>query len=287
MKHTDYPALFKAASDLSASAQKSFFLAFKWHMGLLIAAAIISMVNLTDAFVAIGQAMTLLCALGCAIYLYSAKPDRHWYSGRALAESVKTSTWRFVTRSEPFANPDEQDRSNFVQRLRQLLELNKDVAGRLSTHLNEAQITDEMERVRSLSTADRQSYYCEFRIVEQLSWYAQKAAFNRRMATGFYVALFVAIFVAIVFSLAKIRFPSANYWPTDTLVTLAASLLSWIQAKRFQELAVSYSLTAHEISFIRQQTGVSMNEAQLSAFVGDSENAFSREHTQWMARRDT
>jgi hypothetical protein len=113
------------------------------------------------------------------------------------------------------------------------------------------------------------------------------AAFNRRKATGFYVALFVTIFVAVIFSLAKIRFPSVSYWPTDTLVTIAASLLSWIQAKRFQELAVSYALTAHEIGFIRQQAGGVMSDEQLSAFVGDSENAFSREHTQWIARRDT
>ncbi|AXW60747.1 hypothetical protein CJO94_00930 [Ralstonia solanacearum] len=287
MKHSEYPALFKSASDLSARAQKNFFRAFKLHLGLLIVAAIISMVNSADPLLSIAQAMTLMCALGCAIYLYSVKPDRQWYSARALAESVKTSCWRFVTRAEPFGNPDEQDRHNFVQRLKQVLDSNKDVAGRLNTYLDKSQITDEMERIRGLSTRDRQAYYRDHRIADQLSWYARKAAFNRRMATAFYVALFVTIFVAIVFALGKIRFPSAPYWPTDAFITLAASLLSWIQAKRFQELAVSYALTAHEISFIRQRAEAAANDTELAAFVGDAENAFSREHTQWVARRDT
>lgn len=286
MKHSDYPALYKSASDLSAEAQDGYFRALKWHMGLLMVAAVISVMNSPHPLSAIGQALVLLGALGCAIYLYAVKPDRHWYTGRALAESVKTSTWRFIIKVEPFTNPDEQDRRNLVLRLKQVLESNKDLAGRLNTYLDESQITDEMERVRQLSTGERQAYYRDHRIVEQLSWYANKAAFNRRRATVFYVTLFVTIFVAIVFALCKIQFPMASFWPTDAFVTLAASLLSWIQAKRYQELATSYSLTAHEIGFIRQQASSAMSDSDLSTFVGDAENAFSREHTQWVARRD-
>ncbi|HVK95945.1 MAG TPA: SLATT domain-containing protein, partial [Noviherbaspirillum sp.] len=93
--------------------------------------------------------------------------------------------------------------------------------------------------------------------------------------------------LAIGFAIAKVRYPSAPYWPTDALVTIAASLLSWIQAKRFQELSASYALAAHEISLIREQANRSMTEAQLSDFIADAESAFSREHTQWVARMDT
>ena len=64
-------------------------------------------------------------------------------------------------------------------------------------------------------------------------------------------------------------------------------MLSWIQAKRFQELAASYALAAHEISIIRQQSSGPMDDRAFSRFVGDAENAFSREHTQWVARQDS
>jgi len=88
------------------------------------------------------------------------------------------------------------------------------------------------------------------------------------------------------FAIAKVRFPDIPYWPTDVFVAIAASVLAWIQAKRFQELAASYALAAHEISLIREQAALINGEKDFSSFVGDAENAFSREHTQWIARKD-
>ena len=76
-----------------------------------------------------------------------------------------------------------------------------------------------------------------------------------------------------------------SFWPTDVLVAIAASILSWMQAKRFSELASSYSLAAHEISLINEQSLRSTTDNDFSIFVGDAENAFSREHTQWVARK--
>jgi len=76
------------------------------------------------------------------------------------------------------------------------------------------------------------------------------------------------------------------YLPVDVIIALASSLLSWIQAKRFTELSASYALTAHEIGFINEQIATINSEDDFSKFVGDAENAFSREHTQWAARRD-
>ena len=55
--------------------------------------------------------------------------------------------------------------------------------------------------------------------------------------------------------------------------------------ERFSELAASYALAAHEIGIIREQANA-VSEAQFSTFVADTENAFSREHTQWVARKD-
>lgn len=256
-------------------------------MGLLTVAALISVVNSSRPEMDILQAMVLLGALGCAIYLYFGRPDRHWYSGRAVAESVKTLVWRFVSKAEPFDHADELDRHDFVLRLKAVIEQNKDVAGLLTTHLDGVQISPEMEQLRQQNLADRVNYYLNSRIVDQQSWYANKAAFNRRMVKRFFALLIVVIVTAIFFSIAKIEFPTAQFWPTDFFVTLAAGVLSWIQAKKFQELAISYALTAHEISLIRQQVSEITSDDHLSKFVGDAENAFSREHTQWIARKDT
>lgn len=286
MKHDDYPALYQSASDLSRRAQDAFYRAFLYHMGLLAVASATSVVNSPCAEVAIFQALVLIGALGCAIYLFLVRPDRHWYSGRAVAESIKTITWRYVSKSEPFNNSDEMDRHDFGLRLKAIVEQNKDVAGLLTTHLDGMQISEEMDRLRHVPAAERLEYYRIHRIVDQQSWYAAKSSANKRLVNRYFIALIATIGIAIFFSIAKVRFPTAQFWPTDFFVTVAAALLSWIQAKRFQELSASYALAAHEISLIRQQANPPMTDDKLSKFVGDAENAFSREHTQWIARKD-
>lgn len=286
MKSSDYPALYQSASELSQSAQNAFYRAFLSHMGLLAVASAISVINSTCAEVAILQALVLIGALGCALYLYLVRPDRHWYSGRAVAESIKTITWRYICKSEPFNNSDEIDRHDFGLTLKAIVDQNKDVAGLLTTHLDGVQISNEMDRLRKAPAAERLDYYKTHRIVDQQSWYAKKASSNRRLVNRYFIALIATIGISILFAIAKVRFPTAPFWPTDFFVTVAAALLSWIQAKRFQELSVSYALAAHEISLIRQQAGIPMSDDQLSNFIGDAENAFSREHTQWIARKD-
>lgn len=255
-------------------------------MGLLATACAISVINSSCALVAVVQSIVLLGALGCAIYLSVARPDRNWYTGRAVAESIKTITWRYISKAEPFDQADETDRHKFGTKLKAIVDQNKDVAGLLVTHLAGLQISEEMERLRQQPVSERHQYYRARRITDQQNWYAKKALTNRRWVDHFFIGLLSCIGIAILFSIAKVWYPTVPFWPTDFFVTVAAGLMSWIQAKRFQELSVSYALAAHEISLIREQAVASMTDQELSKFIGDAENAFSREHTQWIARKD-
>lgn len=286
LKHSDYPALFQAASELSAQSQKVFFRAFLGNLALLVVATFISIANSPYAQVAILQAMVLFGALACATYLFVGRPDQRWYGGRAVAESIKTLTWRYVSRAEPFDQTNAIDRHQFGLKLRAIIEQNREVSSLLTSHLAAEQIAPELDLLRNASTDSRLDFYRVHRIVEQQTWYAKKASLNSRMVKRFFIALIVTISIAMFFAIAKIKYPTAPFWPTDLFVTGAAGLLSWIQAKRFQELSASYTLTAHEISLIRQAASGPMTDAELSRFVGDAENAFSREHTQWVARKD-
>ncbi|EBH2677845.1 SLATT domain-containing protein, partial [Salmonella enterica] len=73
--------------------------------------------------------------------------------------------------------------------------------------------------------------------------------------------------------------------PVDPVTTLAASIVGWVQIKKYNELAVSYFLTAHEIGDIKEQFNYISSENDFLEFVNNAEKAFSREHTQWLARR--
>lgn len=286
MQEQDFPALYRSADGLSLSSQICFFRALKVHLLLLVIAAILSIVSIPHWTVAALQLLALLGALGCSIYLFSIRPDKFWYAGRAVAESIKTVTWRYVCRAEPFHGDDANARNIFRETLKAVVEQNRELCQSLSEHLDGAQITVVMEQMRGRSLEERKATYASDRIGNQLSWYAKKAAFNRCMSKGFFWALIATNSVAVVCAALRIAIVDQPFWPTDVFVAAAASLLSWMQAKRFSELAASYALAAHEISLIKEQSLLSDTDDKFSLFVGDAENAFSREHTQWVARKD-
>ena len=68
--------------------------------------------------------------------------------------------------------------------------------------------------------------------------------------------------------------------------SLASALVAWLQVRQHEELAQSYAVAALELGFIEEQAEHVAGDPSFSAFVGDSENAISREHTLWIARRD-
>jgi hypothetical protein len=286
MRDEDFPALYRSADELSLKSQRHFFGALKLHLALLVLAAALSIVSLPHWAVAALQAVVLLGALACSVYLFSKRPERHWYGGRAVAESIKTLTWRYVSRAEPFQTDDATARRDFQIKLREVVDQNRDVAQAFTEHLDARQITEAMSLMRGRSIEERKATYTDQRIGDQLGWYARKSKWNRRTSNGFFWALIAINGIAVICALLRIRFSATPYWPTDIFVAAAASVLSWMQAKRFSELASSYALAANEIGIVREQAQKDMTEEEFSLFVGDAENAFSREHTQWVARKD-
>lgn len=286
MQEQDFPALYRSADDLSLESQRHFFGALCVHLATLVIAAILSIVGTPHWSIAVAQLLALLGALGCSIYLFTVRPDKFWYAGRAVAESIKTITWRYVCKAEPFQGDDVSAHRDFRQTLKQIVEQNRDVCQALKKHLDGQQITPVMEQMRARPLEERRSTYADRRILNQLKWYAGKAAFNRKMSQRFFWALIIVNGIAVIFAVLRMVFMDCPFWPTDVFVAIAASLLSWMQAKRFSELAASYALAAHEIGLIKEQSLLPSTPEEFSVFVGDAENAFSREHTQWVARKD-
>jgi hypothetical protein len=211
-----------------------------------------------------------------------------WYRSRAVAESVKTSTWRFMMQADPFNTHDVQIvKSQFRDRLKNILNEHRDLAHDFGGDISlEEQITDTMCNNREMSLEDRLRYYKKFRIEEQMSWYAKKSEYNKKQGRRWFQILVFCQIMAIFFVLLRIANPSWGYWPSEVFVVCAGLALTWIQVKRFRELASAYGFTAHELGFIRESSDVVKSEEGFAQFVIDSESAFSREHTQWLARKD-
>lgn len=286
MDDKDFPALYRSANELSLNSQSQFFTALRCHLLLLVIAAVLSVVSVPHWTVAALQVFALLGALACSIYLFSVRPEKLWYGGRAVAESIKTITWRYVCRAEPFQGDDDTARKDFRQTLKAVIEQNREVCRALTDYLDGTQISPVMEKMRSQALDKRKATYVQSRIGDQHTWYANKAKFNRRRARYFFWALITINMLAVICAVVRVANVEVPFWPTDVFVAAAASVLSWMQAKRFSELAASYSLASHEIGLIREEAKQPNTDEKFSVFVGDAENAFSREHTQWVARKD-
>ena len=286
MGDTEYPALYQATNNTSIKAQKIYYFVLSLILLSLVVASISSLFSSDSKFSAILSIVLLSIAPLLSYFLAAKRYDKTWYRARAAAESIKTMSWRYMMRAEPYDK--DTARSLLITDLRQSLSEVKEFGHHLpSSSAGSEQVTESMDNIRSSDLLNRMAIYLKSRIDEQRTWYTKKAAYNKRMATRLFWLMLTFQIAAVTAAALRMAFSDFMYFPTGIFTTAAASVLAWIQAKRFQDLGTSYIITAQEIGMVRSAHSEVNGEEQFSKFVGDAENAFSREHTQWKARRDT
>jgi hypothetical protein len=291
--HFDYPAVFGAADTASLAAQRSYLRLTMGSLILLIAGA--ALAAMSSAFesakpgFAIISAILLAASLLLTTYLKISKLEQIWYGGRAVAESVKSMTWRYVTGSDPYSvdlAPVEADRK-FLSELASIVKERKQLAfGFGGEFAEKPQISQPMRELRAIPLDERKSTYVSERISEQRRWYGNQAASNRSRENRYFIVIALSQFFAMVSAIALVRWPESNIRLTGLFTSLASALIAWLQLKQHKELAQSYSIAELELGFIQDQAHFIVNDRDLSNFVADAENAISREHTLWVARRD-
>lgn len=285
----EYPALYKAASVLSATSQKWYHRLLMTEYGLLCLAAVLSMITTPDRAVQSIQAIVFIALAVLLLYRAKTKPEQDWYKGRALAESIKTSTWRYCMRAAPFEDIADirVRRAEYRNYLRDILRTNRYIGDRIPPDsAADDQITISMDDIRALSLEERRSFYLEHRIREQRIWYINKAGDNKRAARRWVVSCSSTYGIAVVLLVLRPSFPEWQFWPFEPLIVLASSIIGWMQIKKFNELTSAYTLTAHEIGIIQGRLDEVASKEEFSEFVNEAELAFSREHTQWVARQN-
>lgn len=287
MEESDFPALYTAADSASLKSQTSYFNALRIYLFLLITAAIVAFWWAQNVYGAIVSAALFLITLGILVWLKVQKPEDIWYNGRAVAESVKTRAWRWIMKTEPYDKEvaEDQAQKEFLSDLKAILDQNRSLSGALEWTPDQGEaISSKMVDIRALPWKDRLLIYKNDRIVNQSNWYSKKTQLNKRRSKQWFVASIVFHSVAVLMLLYRIKEPTV-FLPIEAVAVAASSVLTWVQAKKHNELSSSYSLAAHEIVLIKGVSVSVQNESQLSEFVVSSESAFSREHIQWVARK--
>lgn len=286
----DLPGLYQSADSASLREQKKYFNSIIWYLLLLICASIFAFLagEHSSPIFKIISTLLFIVTLFIMIWQKKSRPEDTWYNGRAVAESVKTRSWRWMMRAEPYVDCKsvETMRKHFVNDLKTILEQNKSLIGKLEIDASlEDPISDTMIQVRKLSIEDRFNIYKEERITNQALWYNKKVKYNKKRANLWYAITIVLHGIAIILLLYNIIEPELKL-PIEIIAVAASSALSWLQAKKHNELVSSYSLTVHEIVLIRSEITTFNNESDFSDYIMNCENAFSREHTQWFARKN-
>lgn len=283
----DFPGLYQAANADSLKAQRSYFNILGCFLCLLILGAIANLFSDVSSASNLITALFLLCSLLLSGSLAWKRFERTWYSARAVAESVKTRTWRYMMRGKPYDVSNDRANELFLSDLKEILSNNSEVTKEMCDEsASQDAISSRMEQIRALPVDERLSFYLANRVSEQGRWYHQKAKINKAEGNRWFFIVVGLNASAILCALLRIQFVGWTYIPTAVMTVGAASAMSWLQAKRFSELSTSYALTAHEINITRARGSSIQSELDLSQYVIDTENAFSREHTQWAARRD-
>lgn len=292
MTDAEFPSLYIASDEASKRTQKKYITIVGIDLALMIGASALTVYNYElvsskkTLYILVG--LFLLTSFFLTIILLTRKYEDFWYQGRALAESCKTLSWRFMTRSELFEDTVslQNTKQKFIDRVQELgaefPELNKVMSAEL---LNKPVITETMLRIRELNLAERKDYYIKNRIEDQKTWYAKKAALNNKK----YNCWFFVIIVSQAFSLISVVFliirPEVMWNLVGLFTTISAVSLSWLQIKRHQELKQAYTTTSKELNMILSLSDNINTDSDFSKFVLDSENAVSREHTLWLAQR--
>ena len=287
MREEDYPKLYRQADIVSLKNQRNYLFSIKLYLKFLVIGSALSLYGIKSKTFALIAALFFLASIGVNIWLLLGKENKIWYNARSVAESVKTLTWKFMMKAEPFNCDEKVAIEKFLAILKEIISQNEEL---LSEFFKEptglTQISHKMKEIRDRNVEDRFKFYKENRLVNQLNWYSEKAKENTTNKNKWFIIMIILQSLAVIFVICRIAWPVFKYWPPEVLAVASGGILSWIHVRKFRDLSSAYSLAASEINLINERPIDIDTEQDLSNFVSDTENAFSREHTQWIARKE-
>lgn len=283
----EYPALFTSSDNYSIKAQDNFKNLNKWTLIALVIATVFSSVTQENWAIWTSTALILVSAILSTLMLVL-KFEKGWYEGRAVAESIKTLCWKFMTGARPFSiDLNETKAQNLlIENFKKVIGHRKDFFTLIGSDFAEnEQLPVELLNIRKLAKEERIAIYKTQRLEKQKKWYTDKTTENKKWTKISFVIIILAQVLAMISLILKIKF-EFEFSIAPILVTISTAFTAWLQLRRYQELSQSYLITATELSLIKSKINQVETESDFSEFVDDSETAISREHTLWLARRD-
>lgn len=276
MQEKDYPFIYKISNDESAKNQICHFRVIKFEYFINFLIVIGSSFGENKSLL-----IVLIVSIALLILLNFLKKiwdfEKKWYKNRALTESLKTLTWKWMMNSA-------ESESDFRKKLEPFF---KEIEGVESIEIDEL-ITDEMNKIKELGDEEKFQYYKKNRIEDQEKWYLKKTKENKKKVSHFLyftVTVYSILFLIMLFNLSVTLEKMINI-NVGIFILLATIFTSWSNSRKYAELEEAYSITLNDIMFLKREIMDYSEVENFNTYISNCENAFSREHTQWFARKN-
>ncbi|MGG7573229.1 DUF4231 domain-containing protein [Streptomyces sirii] len=277
----DFPAVFRSADTASLSGQRRYMTGTKWRLLLAITAAVCA-VSSADAAVAM-VLLAFLATVYLEVWMLTDRPERAWYDGRALAESVKTLSWRYAAAGDPFPVilPAADAERRFHERLEVLL---REAPSDSLVPVGSMAATETMGELRQSPFAVRKQAYLTGRIADQQQWYGAKATTNIKLARRWRIGLITVEALGVLAAVLRLL-EIVTFDLPGVLAAVLGAGAAWFAVRQHESLGRAYTFAATELSIVHQRLSAVHDESEWAQEIADAEEAISREHTMWRASR--
>jgi len=282
-----FPPLYGAADAASGTGRRR----FRNATGLrLLAAVLAAAASTVSGLVLRGRvevfgvvaAVFFLVALGLEVWLLADRPEQSWYDRRALAESVKTLSWRYAVGGLPFSLAEDRANARLRDEIDALLDDADDDLTLPPTSVDV--VTSWMAELRAGDLGTRRERYIKERVLDQQGWYATKSKYNSRRARAWKVALVWIEIGGAALALVK----AFGFLEIDIASITSAAIgagAAWLGAEQHELLGRSYAGASRELAIVASRLSDVDDEDAWAREVASAEAAVSREHVMWRAAR--
>ena len=282
------PAIYHAADRAATTRRRRHMRLAATNLVLALSLSVVAAVTVGSDDVRRIQSLLIAGAFGLSLVLSLAmsvsKEDRSWLRSRTLAESIKSSAWRFAMSAHPY---DAMSVEEAEAKLRaQLARPSKKALASSALPADGHRLfTDAMIALRQATFGVRRDRYVAERIAEQQDWFTGRAVAARRAGRAWETVLFSAQAAGFLWSLAAVWSPRESVNGRVIFSAFAAASLGWLRATQHREAATTYAAMSEMLRASGESARRADSEDALAAIVVETETALERENGAWMERR--
>lgn len=211
------------------------------------------------------------------VIIYNKFPQK-WKKCRFCAESIRSKSWQWMMTLNVYKKDVNGDL--FKKHIEKNYAEVKNWC-HYDDGVYNVNITSEMVRVRNGNLSQKEKYYKDNRVLDQVNWYTEKVKENgrwKKVCVGTVVFFYLAFFVTLFFQNLPFSF--------SFLVVIASSIITWLETKKFHFLEESYSSILKDNSNLFNSNFNFSTNKEFVEKVRICEKKFFSEYENWASKEN-